>query len=243
MQRLRIWQWIYSYASSLGNIFSWLIPTLITIAIAIGYGFAIQPYGWWVIIIGVIILVAFYVTIFSIVKRKLDSLNLLYENIEALLKQDMVKHSAELHARKARMYPDEPFVNLSVYSNAITKIKSKGYFEFEGDNLGSEFDTNHPILLSCVTPGMFKFFMVASQGMSIEPKGPRFRIYAKNSDERDFTVTWFNHILPIIGNLASTISEKLVGQVLAESPGDYYEIYKYKVIQKGKILKLRIYIA
>lgn len=243
MQKVKFWQWIYSYMITLGSTLSWVIPTIIAIGISIGYVFYIRTFGWAAIIIGVLAIIGIYVSAFSFVKRKIDEIISLYETIESLLKQDMAKHSSELHSRSARMHPDAPMVNLSVYKDAITSIKTKGYIDFDGDKLGANFDQSQPIVLTCVTPGMFKFFMVVTQILGEDVKAPLLRIRESNIDGRDFTETWFNHIFPVLGNLTSTISEKMAGDLMVESTGEFYKINRYKLIQKGKEQRLRVYIA
>jgi len=131
---------------------------------------------------------------------------------------------------------------LKYYKDLIIHLeKYNGKIEFEVDSPPPQsFDFSKPILISNITPGMFKYFMVITQGSGVEfPDLIRISPDFEGTPQ-EFTYTWFDKIFPLLGNMSEKISAKMDALPnLPESLG-HYEIREYKFIKKKKKHFIRI---
>ena len=226
--------WLKAYISIFGKIFSYVLPAIFSVSIYSIISFLLSPdYRLFLAILITVPLVFMYIELNKIFLEY----SILTDTIVDILKKNMEKHSEGLESRDARVFPGKPMVNLKNYINAITSVRTNGYIEFSNcQNTRLELKKGESLMLYTVTPGMFKYFMILSTSED-HSKAGYIRIYPPNDmdvDARDFTETWFNHIIPILGNLSNSVSEKMDGIYSSyESPG-YYLIRKYRIIKKGK---------
>lgn len=96
------------------------------------------------------------------------------------------------------------------------------------------------VYLHIETPGMHQYFMVLRRSEGDVDNGyikinPPEKSYV---DGRDFTHTWFNRILPIIGENSESVSEKMAGNPVRDEAGEYFIIRNFKICKRGKVFRV-----
>lgn len=232
------------YVSIFGKIFSYVIPPLVSLFIySIISFFLTLEYQFFLAIALSIPLVLIYIGLYRIFLKY----SIMTDAIVDVLKKDMEKHSEGLSERLGRIYPDTPMVNLKNYIDALTSLRTNGYLEFNNcQNMGLNPKNMKSLLLHAVTPGMMKYFMVLSADGESTKNG-YIRINTPDNlgvDDRDFTETWYNHIFPILGNLSTSVSEKLADDFTDGPSNGHFIITNFRIINKGGKGKgsLRIYL-
>ena len=138
--------------------------------------------------------------------------------------------------------PREPRYDDTLVNYLLATITGDGFVELQI----TKFDTDlplrqiqeHTLYLHLVEPGMHKTFMVLCN----ENEENTYFIVQSPDDyySRDFAMTWFDVIIPILGNSTKSISKKQTGSSMGEFHPDFYIIKKYFFKKKFKKLYLRI---
>jgi len=249
--------WIRKYISFFGKILSPIIPFILPAIFLLLSNF-FSEFKIWKLVVALILFIITGVLLIKI-KDFYDENESRFSSLIGVLEKDFQKKAEEMNKRPARMSPDETLTDFSLYQNLITDIKTKGFIDFYCQNMECEIFHGEPLVLSAIEPGMHQFFIVLNYPDKPKYKG-YFRVYNEImvkkgfnkrlqiiSTYRDFTYTIYYDLLPILGNLSKSISEKQIGAMYEESFDEHYKIFHYKFkkikeMEKERFFRLRVFI-
>lgn len=203
----------------------------------------IRPIYYVVFVIGFILINIFVLFMVRQLLKKTWNKETRIKLIADAINQQIANEVDELPNKPPQFLPGEYRPVFYHYTEAINQLNNlNGWIEFELEYAPPNFNTDLPISLCEVVPGMHQHFMVVLQVYDSEgnlSQSPYCRIRSEPwGISQEYTEDWYNTIFSIISSFSKFISPKM------EGPGyDYrthYVISNYRFLKRGSKHFLRI---
>ena len=174
------------------------------------------------------------ILIFRKILRKSWERETFIDQLTSAIKKLIEEEAISITERPPVVRPGPPQVFLKYFYDVINQInKLNGKIEFEIENSPTaSFDLSMPVYISNITPGMCKYLMIITQNKERQEADFIRIIPDYESTTQEFTYTWFDRILSLVGNMSDKISAKEEPLQNQHESSGCYEIREYRFVTK-----------